>query len=120
MIVGWGAYSLMHGRDRRLGFLRTARAVLPPGAPVLISFFDRPADAREMRWTRTGANVLRRLRGRPLVELGDTLSPNLVHVFLRSEFEGEVREAGFEPATYELVDTVDDTTRYASAILRAV
>lgn len=119
LIVGWGAYSLMHGRERRLGFLRATRAVLPAEAPVLISFFDRPADTRELRWTKAGANALRRLRRRAPLELGDTLAPNLVHVFLRSEFEGEVRAGGFEPAAYELVDTVDDTTRYACAIVRA-
>jgi hypothetical protein len=119
LIVGWGAYSLMHGRERRIGFLRSARRVLPAGAPMLVSFFERQADTRELRWTRAGANGLRRLLGRSPLELGDTLAPNLVHVFTRAEFDRELAAAGFALAAHERVQEVDGATEYASAIVRA-
>ena len=65
VVVGWGAYSLMHGGGTRRRFLAAARAALEEDAPVLISFFDRDQDRRELRWTAAVANVLRRLRGAP-------------------------------------------------------
>ena len=109
----------MHGRERRLGFLRAARRELADGAPMLVSFFERQADTRELRWTHSGANALRRISGRPPVELGDTLAPNLVHVFTRPEFEEEAAAAGFEPAAHEVIQDVDGTTHYASATVTA-
>lgn len=119
VLVGWGAYSLIHGRDRRIGFLAGARRVLPVGAPLLLSFFDRTAESRELSRTATLANALRRLRGRRPLEVGDTLAPNLVHVFTRTQIIGEVEAAGFDLVSYELVQAIDETTRYAGAALRA-
>jgi hypothetical protein len=117
-VVGWGAYSLIHGQARRARFLDGAVRALPAGAPLLLSFFDRDGDHRDLRWVRTIAGVLRRLRGAAPVELGDTLSPNLVHVFRREEVEHELTTAGFEVVSYGVVGQADERVRYAAAVAR--
>jgi hypothetical protein len=119
VLVGWGAYSLMHGRAGRVGFLTDARRQLPVGGPVLLSFFDRDGDSRELRWTRTAANALRRLRGAGALELGDTLAPNLVHIFSRAQLIEETSAAGFDLASYAIAGQADGVTRYACATLLA-
>jgi SAM-dependent methyltransferase len=119
VLVGWGAYSLIHGRDRRVAFLAGARHALSAGGPLLLSFFERPGSRRELEWTAAAANLIRRLLGRRLLEPGDTLAPNLVHIFSRDQLESELTAAGFELVAYELVQTIEDGTRYASAVARA-
>lgn len=119
VLVGWGAYSLMHGGAARVRLLSDARRQLPPGGPVLLSFFDRDGDSRELKWTRAAANAFRRLRGADALELGDTLSPNLVHVFSRGELSEEADAAGLDVASYEIAGHADGATRYAYAVLRA-
>lgn len=119
VLVGWGAYSLIHGRERRIRFLAGARAAMPTGGPLLISFFDRPEDTREVALTAAAANALRRLRGARPIELGDTLAPNLVHVFSRDQLVDEAAAVGFAVTSYEVVQAIDETTRYASAVLSA-
>jgi hypothetical protein len=39
--------------------------------------------------------VLRRLRQREKIELGDALEPEYVHYFTQNEIAGELREGGF-------------------------
>lgn len=119
VIIGWGAYSLVHGEESRINLLRDAYDQLRPDAPILVSFFARPSDHREARWTQAMANGLRRVRGARTVQLGDTLAPNLVHVFHRDEITDEALAAGFEVATYRLISQIDTTISYASAVLRA-
>jgi SAM-dependent methyltransferase len=119
VVVGWGGFSLIHGRARRIALLSEARRRLPPGGPVLLSFFARPSDGRELRMTKAAATSLRRLRGRPPAEVGDTLAPNLVHVFTRTRLAEELRAADFELAAYRVIGPADETTSYASAVVRA-
>lgn len=108
-VVGWGSYMLIPGRDRRIAFLRGARACLPDGAPVLVSFFHRKADNGYFRVVRAVGGLLRRVRGRAPVEMGDCLVPNYAHYFTRAEIAGELAAAGFQ--------MVDHQTRpYAHAV----
>jgi hypothetical protein len=119
VVVGWGAYSLIRGRERRVRFLAEARRHVPDGAPVLLSFFDRAADGREVAFTRAAANALRRVRGAEAVELGDTLAPNFVHVFTRAELAAELAAAGWELGEHRLLGDADGGTRYAMAVAHA-
>jgi len=95
VLVGWGSYMLIAGSERRVAFLRAARAALPGGAPLLCSFFVRPPDARYFRILARTANAVRRLRNRERVEVGDTLAENFVHRFTREEVERELALGGF-------------------------
>jgi hypothetical protein len=95
VIVGWGSYGLIPGRRRRLAFLKDAHASLPPGAPLLLSFFVRPRRRYFGVVLRVG-NALRRVRRDEALELGDALTPNFAHYFTRHELEEELRAGGFE------------------------
>lgn len=54
VVVGWGSYMLIQGRARRVTYLRGARACLPEGAPILVSFFARGGTPR---YGRSGVNL---------------------------------------------------------------
>lgn len=99
-IVGWGAYMLIRNRARRVALLTKLAAHMHPGAPLLISFFARGKETRYFRTAAAVGSVIRRLRGKEPVELGDSLSPNYTHYFTREQAEAELREAGFTPALY--------------------
>lgn len=118
-IVGWGAYSLIHGAQRRVAFLREARLRLAPGSPLLLSFFERDALGRELRATLAIANALRRLRRAPAVEPGDTMAPNRVHVFTPAQVADEAAAGGFEPVARGSAGIAEKATRHAYAVLRA-
>jgi len=119
VLIGWGAYSLVHTSARRIALLRDAHAHVPHGAPVVVSFIDRPEDHREARWTKAVADVGRRLRGAGSVELGDSLSPNAIHLFTREELGAEASAAGFDVAGFRDVGQAEGSISYAAAVLRA-
>lgn len=96
LLVGWGSYMLIPGAARRIAFLRDARAGLPAGAPIVLSFFTRRPGGRLTVASAALANVLRRVRGAERAEPGDGLVPNFTHWFTREEIERELTEAGFE------------------------
>jgi hypothetical protein len=118
VIVGWGAYSLVRGRAGRERLLTGARERLPSGGSVLLSFFETSIHGRELRATRAIANALRGARGRQPLELGDTLAPNLVHVFTREELAQEVAAAGLELTQHRLVGEADTSVNYGAAVAR--
>ena len=95
-LVGWSAYMLMPGRERRIRFLRGMHDRLQPGAPLLLSFWTRMEGApRPPRVVRV-ANTVRRMLGRPRVDLGDDLAPNYLHSFTEAEVRAEMTEGGFQ------------------------
>jgi hypothetical protein len=115
VVVGWSGYMLTQGRAARVEFLRGAARHLPPGAPVLVSFFA--AEYRDVR-LRTAARLgtrLRRLRGREPVQLGDALLPNLVHFFSRDELAAEFADGGID-----LIDFGDTDCGWAVGQTRPV
>jgi hypothetical protein len=118
VIVGWGAYSLVPGRAGRVRLLADARGRLPSGGSVLLSFFETSRHGRALRTTVAIANALRGARGRARLELGDTLAPNLVHVFTRDELAEEVAAAGLELAEHLVVGAADVSVSYAAAVAR--
>jgi hypothetical protein len=95
-IIGWGAYTLIRGRDRRIRFLRELREKLKAGSPILVSCFITPRHLWLLRVTAGIGNALAPLLGRDRVEVGDSLIPNYAHYFTREELEGEMKEGGFE------------------------
>jgi hypothetical protein len=95
LIVGWGAYMLIQGRDHRTALLRKMRAHVGVGSPLLVSFFFRSPEARRFFVTTTVGNALRRLLRRGNIELGDALEPEYVHYFTQEEIAEELREGGF-------------------------
>jgi SAM-dependent methyltransferase len=119
LIVGWGAYSLIHGRGARTTFLTAARGRVRAGGSVLVSCFGHDAPGRELALTARLANGLRRVRGRAAVEVGDTLVPNRARIFTREELADEARAGGLELTYWQLLGIADGATRYTVAALRA-
>ena len=94
-IVGWSSHMLMQQRTSRIRFLQQLRLHMPPGAPVLLSFFTRTEDTRHLRLTAAIANAFRSIRRGPRAEIGDDLIPNFVHYFTEAEIAGELQAGGF-------------------------
>jgi len=111
LVVGWGSYMLMPGRAQRIEFLRSARNDLVAAAPVLLSFFARGGFSRRLRLTARCGTAIRRARGRPALEPGDSLAPNYVHWFDRDQIESELRAAGYDLVAFS-------TTGYGRAVAR--
>jgi 2-polyprenyl-3-methyl-5-hydroxy-6-metoxy-1,4-benzoquinol methylase len=99
-IVGWSAYMLIQGRERRVAFLRGLRARMAPGAPLLLSFWTRAENASRIPSVARVANAIRRVLGRESVEPGDDLFPNYLHHFTEREVAGEMASAGFSIVRY--------------------
>lgn len=100
IVVGWGSYMLIPGRSQRVEFLRAARGSLPADGPILLSFFTRPPEGGSFATIARVANVMRRLRRLPPVEVGDVLGPNYTHYFTRGEIGSELEAAGFRLVSY--------------------
>lgn len=113
LVIGWGAYMLVQGRQRREALLVSLRQQCAPSAPLLLSFFTRPANAQRYRVIAGTANILRRFTGGEPVELGDDLEPEYVHYFTRDEIAEELWATGFD-----LVHFDDKGYGHAVAIAR--
>jgi hypothetical protein len=95
LIIGWGTYTLIEGRRRRIAVLRALRSKVDAGAPLLISFYARRAGDRRYLITAAVGNAIRRLIGGRRLEVGDYLDPNFVHLFHEQEIADELAAGGF-------------------------
>jgi hypothetical protein len=103
IIIGWTAYTLIPGRDRRIGFLRKLRELLPLDAPLLVSFWvrneaswDEGRVLRLTKWIRSS-----RGQGGELLELGDHLTDRgYHHYFFEEDIEAEFKAGGFRLSHY--------------------
>lgn len=101
VIVGWSAYMLVAGRERRVALLRGLRRRVEEGAPVLLSFWTRSPRDHRARRVRAVAAPIRALLRREPPEPGDDLAPNFVHRFTEAEVEAELRAAGFRLTRFQ-------------------
>nr|ARD09206.1 DivMT [Prochloron didemni] len=102
LIVGWGAYMLIQGKERRIEFLRQLRTQAKKNSPVLLSFFcySETTGGRDFKAIAMIGNAFRRLLGRECLEVGDNLAPNYVHYFTKDEIASELQAGGFELKIY--------------------
>lgn len=100
VIVGWGMYTLVQGREQRIRLLSDLRKATRAGGPLLLSFYVRAGDRRPYKIGASLGTLLRRLTGRARVEYGDFLSPGYCHFFNREELEAELREGGWTPTFF--------------------
>jgi hypothetical protein len=118
VLVGWGAYSLIAPRSRRVAFLTEAAAALERPGGLILSCFERSGRGWGLKLAAGLASALRRIRRLPPVERGDALAPNRVHVFERSELASELLDAGFSPESLSAVAPAAPGVRYTRAICR--
>lgn len=100
MIMGWTSYMLIAGRERRISLLRRLHALVPGGAPLLLSFLTQPEPLIRLKTEYRVARVIRRLLRREPPEMGDDLIPVYIHRFTQAQIESEMREAGFRLVHY--------------------
>ncbi len=107
LIVGWTSYMQIPGRARRIAFLRKLHASVPPGAPILVSFWVREVASPDEDRTFRLATWIRSLRGRraePL-EPGDHVTDRgYHHCFTKEEIEAEFKGGGFRMCHYSQTD----------------
>jgi hypothetical protein len=111
-IVGWGGYTLIRGRARRVAFLREIRAQLVEGSPLLVSYMCRHPGARHFHGVAYLANSMRFALGGDRAEVGDYCVPNFVHFFSMEEVREELADAGFDMIW-------SSTTPYGHAVAHA-
>jgi hypothetical protein len=101
VIVGWGTYTLIAGRESRITLLKQIRARCAPGSPLLLSFFYRSGNSPSYKVMAMTANCVRTLLRRPRVEIGDTLQIGYAHRFTQREIADELTLAGFQPIFFK-------------------
>lgn len=101
VIVGWGGYMHIQGRERRIEFLHELHSRMKRGGPLLLSFFTRPVTGRRYVLVRAIANGIRAVRfATERLETGDRLDRTLDHHFTETEIRAEMEAAGFEMVFY--------------------
>ena len=99
-IMGWSGYMYIPNRAQRVKLLLDFRELLRPGAPLLVSFQTREHFERRMNMSARGANWIRKIRGAPLVMVGDRLDNGFKHWFDRNDIATEMADAGLRLETY--------------------
>lgn len=114
LIIGWGGYIHIAGRETRVRFLKQLHHHVFTSGPILLSFFTRNPESRQLRWIFTIARIIRYLRrARERVEPGDNLSGTFDHHFTREEIQSELEDAGFHLVYYS-------ETPYGHAVGRVI
>ena len=112
LVIGWGGYSHIVDRERRVAFLRRLRSSARPNAPLLVSFLFDPG-SRRFDISRAVANLVATFtRRRKLIERGDALTNGFTRYFGEAELRDELSAGGFE--TVELA-----AEPYSHAVARA-
>ncbi|NJO65711.1 MAG: SAM-dependent methyltransferase [Richelia sp. RM2_1_2] len=100
IIVGWGAYMLIQGRERRIAFLKNLRNQMNENSPILLSFFSQSGNNLYFKIVHKISNTLRWISRKNSSEFGDDLVPNFVHYFNEEEIANELKEGGFKLEMY--------------------
>jgi hypothetical protein len=98
LIVGWGGYTHIPTRIRRVAFLQALRRRALPDAPLMLSFLTRDERSRydrlSYRISRFIGSLFRPAQEPP--EPGDDLElSDFTHRFTRTELESDLQAAGF-------------------------
>lgn len=100
IIIGWGTYMLIQGRNRRIALLKNLRSMIKDDGRILLSFLTRTRDSRELINTARIGNIFRFLLRRERLQIGDTIVLTYIHYFNEKELSEELKEAGFDMIYY--------------------
>ncbi|MBM3284238.1 MAG: hypothetical protein FJY81_00015 [Candidatus Aminicenantes bacterium] len=95
IIVGWGAYSHIRGREKRKQFINKLLPLLKWKAPLMISFVTRKVDTTHDKIIIYVSSFFRFLRGISRTEHGDRLNYNYFHYFRKDEIFSELQACQF-------------------------
>lgn len=116
VIVGWGMYMLIRGRNTRIRFLKGLHAKIRDNGPLLVSFFPRQ-DRKYYRIIARLANLLKGVLRREPIETGDDLVECFyAHHFTKEEISSEFREAGFQLVHYGIRESYSFLPEYGYAV----
>jgi hypothetical protein len=90
IIIGWGAYSFIPGRKRRLDFLSGLYPFLNKEAPMMISFLYTKKRTKSDKVITNVSNFFRFFSHRERTEPGDRLIPDFMHYFTEEEIREEL------------------------------
>jgi len=119
LIIGWGGYMHIPGRDRRISFLKQIRLHVKDDGPLLLSFFARDKSKQYGRICKVARFVAFLTRNSHPVELGDNINGTFDHCFTKEEIDHELSQAGFEMVYYSAIYSSDETS-YPHAVAKAV
>ena len=103
LVVGWGGYTHIPTRARRVAFLQGLRNRSLPHSHILLSFFTRGAKAWEDIVVHQTSQFLQFFvpQAERSLQVGDRISfARYVHAFTRDELEEELRSGGFRVLEY--------------------
>ena len=104
LIIGWGAYSHMEGRERRVSFLKDLKPFLHKSSKLMISFLYVTNRSRRDRVVVKVSNFFRTFTRKFKTETGDRLEPDYIHYFIEEEIKNELTTAGYRITDYSQTD----------------
>lgn len=100
LIIGWGAYSHMEGRENRMSFLRSMKPFMHDTSRLMISFLYVTQRSGRDRIVTGVSNFFRTFSRKYRTESGDRLEPDFIHYFVEEEIKTELAGAGFDIVDY--------------------
>jgi hypothetical protein len=96
IILGWGAYTHVLGKNQRINLLKEINSHLQAGSPLLLSFWFayENIDIRCQKLVKVNRFFCKIFRNQP-IEKGDLLTEFSGHVFTFQEVRYELEQAGF-------------------------
>jgi len=104
IIIGWGAYSHIRGKRKRLSFLADIYPLLKKDAPLMISFLRTWERTRQEKIIRDVSNFFKIFSNKDKTELGDGLMLEFVHFFNEEEIKSELIQSKFRIKDYYNID----------------
>lgn len=95
IIVGWGAYTHIKGREKRIQLLKDALSLLNPDGLLLISFWPWHQKYINLNRVYKIGSFVAKIVGNEKLEKGDVLRPFYGRYFQPGDAESEMQEAGF-------------------------
>lgn len=100
IIIGWGAYTHIRGRENRITLLKKLHPFCRKDTPVLLSFQVKEGSVRKDKIIKSVSDFFRFFSRSPKTETGDRLYSYFAHVFDRTEIQSELNQAGFTMIDY--------------------
>lgn len=100
IIVGWGAYSLIMGRKKRVSFLTALYPFMEKQSPLMVSFLFVENKTRKDKAIKNISDFFRFFSGRERTETGDRLVPDFIHYFDEEEIKNELAQSGYRIIDY--------------------
>jgi hypothetical protein len=104
IIIGWGAYSHIEGREKRLSFLNALKPFFQENTRLMISFIWITRKSWKDRMIINISNFFRFFRRKEKSEQGDRLVPDFIHYFDEEEIRKELGQSGFRIVDFSIKD----------------